>query len=54
MRTIDLPGMRRSLDLILTWDYQRVLACHTDPMEGTEAKTLLKRAWAWLYCYDKV
>ena len=52
MRTIDIPGMKKSLDLILAWNFERVLACHTDPITGTEAKSLLKQAWAWLY-YDE-
>ena len=49
MRTIDIPGMKKSLDLILEWNFNRVLACHTDPITGIEAKSLLKQAWAWLY-----
>ena len=49
MRTIDIPGMKKSLNLILQWNFNRVLACHTDPITGIEAKSLLKQAWAWLY-----
>jgi len=49
MRTIDIPGTKQSLDLILSLNFNQVLACHTDPMTGVEAKSLLKRAYAWLY-----
>jgi len=49
MRSIDIPGMRRSLDKLLAFQFQRVLACHTDPIEGAEARGLIKRAWAWVW-----
>ena len=49
MRTIDIPGTKQSLDLILSLNFNQVLACHTDPMTGDEAQSLLKRAYAWLY-----
>ena len=49
MRTIDIPGMRKSLETILSWDIDRAVACHTDPIEsGGEAKALIRRAWAWV------
>ena len=49
MRTIDIPGMRKSLETILAWDIDRAVACHTDPIEtGAEAKALIRRAWAWV------
>ena len=50
MRSIDIVGMRRSLDALLGWRFERALCCHTDPIEGEEARALIKRAWAW--CWD--
>lgn len=41
--------MRRSLDAITAWPFERVVACHTDPMTGDEARRLLELAWAWVY-----
>eukprot|EP00927_Polykrikos_kofoidii_P037890 TRINITY_DN32096_c0_g1_i1.p1 TRINITY_DN32096_c0_g1~~TRINITY_DN32096_c0_g1_i1.p1 ORF type:complete len:598 (-),score=71.58 TRINITY_DN32096_c0_g1_i1:94-1887(-) len=49
MRSIDIPGMRRSLDTILSWDFDQALACHTDPLNGKEARRLIKLAWSWLW-----
>ncbi len=49
MRTIDLDGMRRSLDGLLGWGFARALACHTDPMGGDEARGLIRRAWGWVW-----
>jgi nicotinamidase-related amidase len=49
MRSIDIPGMRRSLEQILSWDFDRALACHTDPIDGSEAQALIKQAWAWVW-----
>jgi nicotinamidase-related amidase len=49
LRTLDLPGMRRSLDALLSWGFARVLACHTDPLTGGEARALIKRAWGWVW-----
>ena len=49
VRALDLPGMRRSLEHILSWDFARALACHTDPIEGEPARALIRRAWAWVW-----
>lgn len=49
MRSIDLPGMRRSVDELLKFEFDKAVACHTDPMEGSEARELIKTAWAWLW-----
>ena len=38
------------LDALLGWRFERALCCHTDPIEGEEARALIKRAWAW--CWD--
>ena len=48
-RTLDLPAMRRSLDVLLAWRFDRALACHTDPVTGGEARALIKRAWGWVW-----
>ena len=49
MRTIDIPGMKKSLETIMAWNIDRAVACHTDPIEsGGEAKALMRRAWAWV------
>merc|ERR1712086_716922 len=48
-RTIDVGAMRRSLERILAWDFNRCLACHTDPIDGEEARTLIRQAWSWVW-----
>lgn len=48
-RTVDVAGLRRSLDRILAWDFTRCLACHTDPIDGEAARTLIKEAWGWAW-----
>ena len=47
VRSIDMEGMRTSVDLVLSWKFDHALACHTDPMEGDEARGLIQAAWAW-------
>jgi len=49
MRSIDILGMQRSLNKILSWTFDHALACHTDPMKGKEAAEALKSAWAWVW-----
>ena len=49
MRSIDLDGTRRSLDIVLGWKISHALACHTDSMSGDEAKQLLRDAWGWVW-----
>jgi len=49
MRSIDIPGTRRSLDKILAWPFVKALACHTDPINGADAVELIKKAWAWVW-----
>jgi len=49
MRSIDIPGMRKSLDHILSWDLSAAVACHTDAMKGDEVKNLIKKAWGWVW-----
>ena len=49
MRTLDIPGLRQSLERILSWPFDRALACHIDPVEGEEGRGLLKTAWAFLW-----
>lgn len=49
MRSIDIPGMRKSLEKILAWDIDRVLACHVDELDGAEAKELFKTAWSFVW-----
>ena len=49
MRSLDMPGMRRSLERILAWQFERALACHTDPLGAAEARDLLQRAWGWVW-----
>ena len=48
-RTIDVGAMRRSLERILAWDFNRCVACHTDPIDGEEARTLIRQAWSWVW-----
>ena len=38
MRSIDIVGMRRSLDVLLGWRFERALCCHTDPIEASKEK----------------
>ena len=49
LRSLDIPGLRASFDEMLSWDVDKVLTCHTDPVEGKEAKKLFKLAWGWLW-----
>lgn len=49
MRTLDIPGMRSSLRELLGWEFERALACHTDPMTGEECRGLIQTAWQWLW-----
>lgn len=49
MRTIDIEGMRQSLEYLLDWDFVRAFTCHTDEMCGEEAKSLIKTAWGWVW-----
>ena len=49
MRTIDLVGMRTSLDYVLGWEFKHAFACHTDLMEGDDARRLLRTAWKWVW-----
>jgi len=48
-RTVDVYGLRLSLDRVLAWDFTRCLACHTDPLDGDEARILIKQAWGWVW-----
>ena len=52
VRTVDVGGMRRALKTILSWDFDCVLACHTDPIEGKEGKQLINEAWNWVWNSD--
>ena len=52
MRTVDVGGMRRALKTILSWDFDCVLACHTDPIEGKEGRQLINEAWNWVWNSD--
>ena len=48
-RTIDPIGLRLSLEKILAWDFTRCVACHTDPIDGEEARSLIRSAWGWVW-----
>jgi nicotinamidase-related amidase len=52
MRSIDIPGMRRSLEQVLAWDFDKALACHVDPMTGDECKGLLRQARQWVWAEE--
>ena len=43
VRTIDIAGMKRSLETILGWRFDRAVACHIDAMGGDECRELLSR-----------
>ena len=47
VRTIDINGTHKAIKKILSWDFDRVLACHTDPINGKEARNLISEAWGW-------
>jgi len=50
MRTIDVAGMRTSLELLLGWQIERAVCCHTDPIEGGHlVRQTLRTAWGWLW-----
>jgi len=50
MRTIDVEGMRCSLEHVLKWDIHRAVCCHTDPIDGGEqVRRTLRTAWGWLW-----
>jgi nicotinamidase-related amidase len=49
MRTIDLSGMKASLDHLLNWEFDHALACHTDKMSGAECRALIRTAWGWVW-----
>jgi hypothetical protein len=50
MRTIDIVGMKKSLNHILqSWEFTKCLACHTDPIPGDDARRLIKAAWGWVW-----
>ena len=50
MRTIDIAGMRRSLEAVLAWPVKGAVCCHTDPISGeSQVKSLLRQAWGWLW-----
>jgi len=48
-RSIDISGMRKSLEEILSWDFDKAVACHIDPLEGPEAKEILRTAWGFVW-----
>lgn len=54
MRTTNIVGLKRSLDIILAWDFENALACHVDPVKGDEAKALLKTAWSYAWKQQEV
>lgn len=47
-RSLNIPGMRQSLETVLQWDVAQAAACHTDLLSGDEAKRALRTAWRWL------
>ena len=38
VRNINVSGMGHSLRTILAWDIRSALGCHTDPVDGTQAR----------------
>ena len=49
VRTIDIVGMRKAIEKILSWDFDLALACHTDPIDGKIARELIAKAWSWVW-----
>ena len=49
VRTIDISGTQKAIEKILEWRFDRVLACHTDPIDGREGRNLILEAWGWLW-----
>ena len=49
VRTTDIAGTKIAIEKILEWNFDRVLACHTDPIDGKEARDLILEAWEWLW-----
>lgn len=46
----DAAALRRDVDLVLSWDFERVVVGHGRVLEGADGAAVdaLRRAWAWL------
>ena len=46
----DAVVLRRDVDLVLSWDFERVVVGHGRVLEGADGTAVdaLRRAWAWL------
>eukprot|EP00747_Dinoflagellata_sp_TGD_P097775 gnl/TRDRNA2_/TRDRNA2_167233_c0_seq4.p1 gnl/TRDRNA2_/TRDRNA2_167233_c0~~gnl/TRDRNA2_/TRDRNA2_167233_c0_seq4.p1 ORF type:complete len:715 (-),score=130.30 gnl/TRDRNA2_/TRDRNA2_167233_c0_seq4:226-2076(-) len=44
--SIDVKGMQKGIQHLLSLDFSHCTCCHLDPLDGTTAKMLLQQTWA--------